>query len=94
MRRAWLLGVMAIAPVVHAHAAQPASPPANAELLEFLGSIDGEEGWQEFLEQMPLKRTRSSAAPPAAKPAEKPAAKAPPAEPAPAVDEAGKVKSK
>lgn len=49
-----------------AHAAQPA-PKVDAELLEFLGSIDGdEEGWQEFLEQMPVKRAR--AAPPAATP--------------------------
>lgn len=42
------------------HAAQPA-PKVDAELLEFLGSVDGdEEGWREFLEQMPVKRTRAA----------------------------------
>jgi len=49
-----------------AHAAQPA-PKVDAELLEFLGSIDGdEEGWQDFLEQMPVKRARPT--PPATTP--------------------------
>lgn len=93
---AWVLGVVAMLPVARIHAAQPAPP--DAELLEFLGSIDSdEEGWQEFLEQMPLKTARTSAAKPATKPVAKPAhkpatgpvAKAPP----PLAEDAGKVKS-
>jgi hypothetical protein len=93
---AWILGVVAMLPVARIHGAQPAPP--NAELLEFLGSIDSdEEGWQEFLEQMPLKTARTSEGKPATKPVTKPApkpaaspvAKAPP----PPADDAGKVKS-
>lgn len=56
------------------------SPPAavvDAELLEFLGSLDvEEEGWQEYLEERPI---RSAAAKPAP---EKPPPRA--AEPKPA----------
>jgi hypothetical protein len=38
-----------------AHAAENAKQ-VDAELLEFLGSIDAEEeGWQEYLEQKPVK---------------------------------------
>ena len=41
------------------HAARAAAPPpkeVDAELLEFLGSLDVEEsGWQEYLEQKPVK---------------------------------------
>jgi hypothetical protein len=38
-----------------AEAAQSSSK-VDAELLEFLGSIDAEEeGWQEYLEQKPVK---------------------------------------
>jgi hypothetical protein len=45
--------------VVDVTAAQP--PPsqsaADAELLEFLGSLDDEEeGWQEYLEQKPVSK--------------------------------------
>lgn len=51
-----------------AQGAEPAkaSPPAaavDAELLEFLGSLDvEEEGWQQYLEERPI---RSAAAKPA-----------------------------
>jgi hypothetical protein len=32
-----------------------AAAPVDADLLEFLGSLDGEdEGWQEYLEQKPV----------------------------------------
>lgn len=37
-------------------AAQAAPQEVDAELLEFLGSLDVEEdGWQEYLEQRPVK---------------------------------------
>jgi hypothetical protein len=93
---AWLPGVMAMLPLVPVYGAQPAPP--DAELLEFLGSIDSdEEGWQEFLEQMPLKPARAPAKP-VAKPVPKPVAKAPspaavPGTEAKAAEDAGKVKS-
>jgi len=91
---AWLPGVLAMWSLAPAYGAQPAPP--DADLLEFLGSIDSdEEGWQEFLEQMPLKGARAPAAKPVAKPAPKPVAKAPPAPAtdAKAAEDAGKVKS-
>jgi len=93
---AWLPGVMAMLPLAPVYGAQPAPP--DAELLEFLGSIDSDEqGWQEFLEQMPLKPVRA-AAKPVAKPAPKPAAPvlspaAVPGADAKATEDAGKVKS-
>jgi hypothetical protein len=61
-----------------AHAAAPVqdSKPAqvDAELLEFLGSIDTEEeGWQEYLEQKPVKPVAAKASPgKPAPPADKP----------------------
>jgi hypothetical protein len=70
-----LLMLLSVSPVLHA--AQPA-PGVDAELLEFLGSVDDEEGWQEFLEQMPLQRARADTA--ARKPESLPPAK-PPATP-------------
>ena len=90
---AWLPGVMALLPLAPAFAAQPARP--DPELLEFLGSIDSdEEGWQEFLEQMPLKSPRPAAKP---KPAPKPVTALPPTASVPGTEakpaeEAGKVK--
>ena len=96
---AWLTGVMALLPLVPAYAAQPARP--DPELLEFLGSIDSdEEGWQEFLEQMPLKSPRPAAAKPKPAPqaAPKPVTALPPTASVPGTEakpaeEAGKVKS-
>jgi len=39
-----------------ARAAAPPPKAVDAELLEFLGSLDVEEsGWQEYLEQKPVK---------------------------------------
>jgi hypothetical protein len=41
---------------VAARAATPAPRAVDADLLEFLGSLDAEEsGWQEYLEQKPVK---------------------------------------
>src|SRR6478735_75549 len=94
-RNAWLPGVMALLPLVPAFAAQPARP--DPELLEFLGSIDSdEEGWQEFLEQMPLKSPRPAAAKPKPKQSPKPVASPPPEGSVPGTEakpagEAGKV---
>jgi hypothetical protein len=53
MRRALLLCALAGVITEQAHAAPP---PADTELLEFLGSLDdADDGWQEFLEQTPVK---------------------------------------
>ncbi len=50
-----LLAVAMAALVVQSQAADSAKK-VDAELLEFLGSIDvEEEGWQEYLEQKPVK---------------------------------------
>jgi hypothetical protein len=39
-----------------AAAGKPTAEPVDAELLEFLGSLDTEEeGWREFLEDRPLR---------------------------------------
>lgn len=61
MRRALPAGLLLGLCATGAMAAQPAgnARPADEvdmELLEFLGSIDSEEeGWQEYLEQKPVK---------------------------------------
>jgi hypothetical protein len=59
---------------------------ADGELLEFLGSVDGEgEGWGEYLEDTDLRRAGPppvASPPPAAAPPGGPAASRPPA-PAP-----------
>jgi hypothetical protein len=55
-------------------AAEPAAP-VDAELLEFLGSLDSEdEEWHEYLAARPV---RAAAGKPAGKPAEKAVAKSP-----------------
>jgi hypothetical protein len=61
-----LLAVTVAALVVnHAQAADSAKK-VDAELLEFLGSIDvEEEGWQEYLEQKPVKPAETPQAKPA-----------------------------
>ena len=67
MRRALLLCALS---GFGAAAAPAAQPPVDADLLEFLGSVDSDdESWQEYLEHKPVK--------PADKMAEKTAAKAP-----------------
>jgi len=44
-------------PVTPAHAATPASAAADADLLEFLGSVDSTEpGWHEYLEHTDLEK--------------------------------------
>jgi hypothetical protein len=57
---------------VDATPAAEGAKQVDAELLEFLGSIDvEEEGWQEYLEQKPVKpaeKAQQKPAPPAAKP--------------------------
>ena len=58
--RGALLAAMAGLTMHAARAATPAPAPTpkevDAELLEFLGSLDVEEsGWQEYLEQKPVK---------------------------------------
>jgi hypothetical protein len=83
MRRAVLLCALAGLGVTGAKAAQPA---VDAELLEFLGSIDSDDdSWQEYLEHKPVKRADKQTArqPP------KQEAKAPPPKP-----EVKKVKDK
>lgn len=64
MRRAYLAALLAGLATGPAHAAEskPAVPKdeqleaADAELLEFLGSLDTEEeDWREFLEDRPVK---------------------------------------
>lgn len=56
------------APLWAAGAQQPAGKPvvpaADAELLEFLGSLDAEEeGWQEFLAERPIDTAQGKPAP-------------------------------
>jgi hypothetical protein len=54
MRRALLLCALGFGGA----GAQAAQPPVDAELLEFLGSVDSDdESWQEFLEHKPVKPT-------------------------------------
>lgn len=62
-----------------------ATGAADGELLEFLGSVDGEgEGWGEYLEDTDLGRVAASAPPPARPPqAASPPAPSPPAAPPP-----------
>jgi hypothetical protein len=50
-RRATPLALAALAtPLLWAHAAIAAAPAIDADLLEFLGSVDSEEaGWHDFL---------------------------------------------
>lgn len=75
-----LLMLLSASPVVNA--AQPPAQKVDAELLEFLGSVGDEEGWQEFLEQAPLHRARagtSARMPGPLPPAKQPAAPASPA---------------
>ena len=70
----WLIAVMAGVCAAPVYAAESARK-VDADLLEFLGSIDTEEaGWQEYLEHKPVK-------PVAKKPQDKPAQ--PPAKPEP-----------
>jgi hypothetical protein len=50
----WLLVIALTLPCAALTAENPKK--VDAELLEFLGSIDAEEeGWQEYLEQKPVK---------------------------------------
>jgi hypothetical protein len=71
MRRALLLCAFAGVGV-----AQAASPPPDAELLEFLGSVGAEDDWQEYLEEQPVKdagkKEVKSVPPPVAKTPAKP----------------------
>lgn len=56
--------------------ARPAAEPVDAELLEFLGSLDTEEdGWPEFLEERPVRTATGKPAgkEPARRPAPQPA---------------------
>ena len=65
MRR--LLLVAAAATLAGAAQAAENAKQVDAELLEFLGSIDAEEeGWQEYLEQKPVRPVEK-------KPSQKPA---------------------
>jgi hypothetical protein len=60
MRRALLLCALAGFGATSAAAAQP---PVDAELLEFLGSIDSDDdSWQEYLEHKPVKPADKQAA--------------------------------
>jgi hypothetical protein len=86
MRRTLLLCALAGFGVSGARAAQP---PVDAELLEFLGSIDSDdESWQEYLEHKPVR--------PAQKQADKPPAKQEAGKPQPKPEERedAKVKDK
>jgi hypothetical protein len=56
-----------------AAAGKPTAEPVDAELLEFLGSLDTEEeGWREFLEDRPI---RAAGKPASDKPVREPEAK-------------------
>lgn len=69
MHRTLLTLMLASAAAAPVHAAEP----VEAELLEFLGSVDTEadEAWREYLEERPM---RATANPPAdRKPAREPA---------------------
>lgn len=56
MVRSILLAAIAGLAMNAARAATPPPKEVDAELLEFLGSLDVEEsGWQEYLEQKPVK---------------------------------------
>lgn len=59
MRRALLLCALAGFGV----GTRAAQPPVDAELLEFLGSIDSDDdSWQEYLEKKPVKPAARQAA--------------------------------
>jgi hypothetical protein len=85
MRRTLLVCALAGFGAAGTRAAQP---PVDAELLEFLGSIDSDdESWQEYLEHKPVK--------PADKKAKEPAKQEPKAPPPKLEDrEDSKVKDK
>jgi hypothetical protein len=75
MRRALLLCALA----GFGAGARAAQPPVDAELLEFLGSIDSDDdSWQEYLEKKPVKPAAKQAA---KQPAPKQEAKAAPPKP-------------
>ncbi len=68
VRRSLLAAAMASLIVDAAPAAESAKK-VDAELLEFLGSIDvEEEGWQEYLEQKPVKPVEKAPQKPAPAP--------------------------
>jgi hypothetical protein len=75
----WLAGVTA--PLLLAHAAVAAAPAIDADLLEFLGSVDSDEpGWHDFLANNDVKPTPGKPAavkPPALAPTPQPAAPPP-----------------
>ena len=61
-----LLAVAVVALVVDQSQAADSAQKVDAEVLEFLGSIDvEEEGWQEYLEQKPVKPAEKAQAKPA-----------------------------
>lgn len=65
MRRTLLLCALAGFGAAGVRAAQP---PVDADLLEFLGSIDSDDdSWQEYLEHKPVKPAQKQAAKPPAK---------------------------
>lgn len=76
MQRLLLTCALASMGMARAEAAAPSA--VDVELLEFLGSIGSEEdGWQEYLEQRPVKVVGKSVAKP-----ESPAPRAPTPQPA------------
>jgi hypothetical protein len=82
MRRGPALLVAAVAaPLLLARAAVAAAPAIDAELLEFLGSVDSEEpGWHDFLADNAVKPAPGKPAavkPPAPAPTPQPAAPPP-----------------
>lgn len=79
MRAAVLAGViagLAAQPMLAAEAAKPApaAQEADAELLEFLGSLDEEdEDWRKYLEERPIQAAAGKPAPPTQVPPREPA---------------------
>jgi hypothetical protein len=63
-----LLAVLVLTSSIGAARAEDAKK-VNSELLEFLGSIDAEEkGWQQYLEQKPVKPVEKKSSKPAPTP--------------------------
>ena len=59
-KRSAPLGALALV-LWSAHAAQAGEVPVDAEFLEFLGSLDSDDGsWVEFLAAIDLKATKTS----------------------------------
>ena len=67
------LASLAVLTLLAAHAASAQESSVDAEFLEFLGSLDSEDGsWTEFLAAIDLKQVTAKSAQPEPKKAERP----------------------